>query len=174
MKKILLMTLVLVLTCVSAWDTNAGKPRRLSFKSWDNYEINIQKVGTDGTKFVKVWGFGKKMDDAIMNAKMNAVHACLFRGLAANPANGAGVATPPICTSPDVAEANDDYFQDFFAPGGPYLAYINLTTDGVPSGKDCLKVKGGYKVALYVQVMYDNLKKKMQADGMARSLSSGF
>ena len=80
MKKILLMTLVLVLTCVSAWDTNAGKPRRLSFKSWDNYEINIQKVGTDGTKFVKVWGFGKKMDDAIMNAKMNAVHACLFRG----------------------------------------------------------------------------------------------
>ncbi len=168
------LLLLFGLTMVGVMEANADKHRRLSWSDWDNYEITIQKVGTEGTKFVKVWGFGKRIDDAVMNAKMNAVHACLFRGLAANPAMGAGLATPPICSSPDVAVANDDYFQAFFAAGGPYLSFINMTTDGVPSGQDCRKVNGGYKVAIYVQVMYDNLKRKMQSDGMAKSLSSGF
>lgn len=49
-----------------------------------------------------------------------------------------------------------------------------MTTDGVPSGQDKRKVKGGYKVAIYVQVMYDNLKKKMEDDGIVRKLSTGF
>lgn len=49
-----------------------------------------------------------------------------------------------------------------------------MTTDGVPSGQDRLKVKKGYKVAIYVQVMFDNLRKKLEADGIVKSLSSGF
>ncbi len=49
-----------------------------------------------------------------------------------------------------------------------------MTTDGVPSGTDRRQVKGGYKVGIYVQVMYDNLKRKLEADGIARKLSSGF
>ena len=37
----------------------------MSFKSWDNYEITTEKVGVEGTKFVKVWGFGKTVDDFV-------------------------------------------------------------------------------------------------------------
>ena len=40
--------------------------------------------------------------------------------------------------------------------------------------RTAVKVKGGFKVALYVQVMYDNLKTKLQNDGIARKLSAGF
>lgn len=163
-----------MLFCTVSLIASGGKDRRLSFKSWDNYEVSIEKTGTEGTKFVKVWGYGKKLDEAIMNAKMNAVHACLFCGLPANPAVGVYVATPAICSNPDEGSANEDYFQEFFAAGGPYLKYINLTTDGVPSGQDRRQVKGGYKVALYVQVMYDSLRKRMQTDGLAKSLNSGF
>jgi hypothetical protein len=49
-----------------------------------------------------------------------------------------------------------------------------MTTDGIPSGQDRRKVKGGYKVAIYVQVMFDNLKHKLEADGIAKKLNSGF
>ena len=48
-----------------------------------------------------------------------------------------------------------------------------MTTDGVPSGQDRMKIKGGYKVAIYVQVMYDNLRDKMEADGIVRKRSTG-
>ena len=54
------------------------------------------------------------------------------------------------------------------------IDFVNVTTDGVPSGEDRLKVKKGYKVALYVQVMHENLKRKLQADRIIKSLSSGF
>lgn len=171
MKKALFIAITLLLTA-SAVSVNAqNKDRRKSFNSWDNYEITTEKVGVDGTKFVKVWGYGRTVDKAVMAAKENAVHACIFRGL---PGNATAMATPPICPNPDTLVSHEDYFQNFFAAGGPYLAYVNMTTDGVPSGTDRRKVKGGYKVGLYVQVMYDNLKHKLEADGIARKLSSGF
>lgn len=171
MKKIFLAALTLILTLSSVNSPAQSKDRRKSFKSWDNYEITTEKVGVDGTKFLKVWGFGKTVDAATMAAKENAVHACIFRGV---PGNATAMGTPPICSDPNALEANEDYFKNFFAPGGPYLAYVTMTTDGVPSGTDRIKVKGGYKVGIYVQVMYDNLKRKLEADGIARKLSSGF
>ena len=106
-----------------------------------------------------------------MQAKKNAVHACLFRGL---PGNEVAMATPAICPDPATLTAHEAYFTDFFETAGEYLKYINMTTDGVPSGQDRMKIKGGYKVAIYVQVMYDNLRDKMEADGIVRKLSTGF
>lgn len=144
--------------------------RKASYKSWENYEITTERVGTEGTKFVKVWGFGKNVDKAIMNAKRNAIHACIFRGL---PGKTNANATPAILSEGAYNE-HYDYFQEFFAPGGPYLGYINVTTDGVPSGQDRRKVKGGYKVAIYVQVMYDNLKDRLENDGLKKKLNHGF
>ncbi len=84
------------------------------------------------------------------------------------------MATPAICKDPDAEEKNLDYFLDFFETGGAYLKFVNQTTDGVPAGQDKRKIKGGYKVAIYVQVMYDNLRKQMENDGIVRSLSTGF
>lgn len=52
--------MLLLLTFMSATVVAQDKDRNKSFSSWDNYEITTEKVGTDGTKFVKVWGFAKK------------------------------------------------------------------------------------------------------------------
>ena len=169
MKKFLLFALIVVVS--SALCYGQGKDRRKSFKSWENYEVSTEKVGVDGTKFIKVWGFGKNVDKAVMNAKRNVVHACIFRGL---PANTNVNSTPAILKDTDAYAKNEEYFDDFFAAGGAYLGFINMTTDGIPSGQDRRKVKGGYKVAIYVQVMYDNLKDKLENDGIARKLNSGF
>ena len=54
--------MLLLLTFMSATVVAQDKDRNKSFSSWDNYEITTEKVGTDGTKFVKVWGFAKKED----------------------------------------------------------------------------------------------------------------
>lgn len=140
------------------------------FNAQYNYEVETVGVGTEGTKALKVWAYGKSVNAAIQMAKKCAVAACIYRGL---PASTYALATPALCSNP--GDEWDDYFDDFFRDGGQYLNYVNLTSDGVPSGQDRLKLKGGgYKVGIYVQVLYDRLRKDMEAKGIIKSMDSYF
>ncbi len=147
------------------------KERKVLFGSSYNYEVAVMGVGQDGTKVIKVWGYAKKVDQAIVQAKKNAVAACIFRGI---PGGNGAAATPAICRDSKAEENNAEYFEKFFETGSQYLKYVNLTTDATPSGQDRLKVKGGYKVGIVVQVLYDNLRRDLEADGIAKGLASGF
>ena len=140
-------------------------------KSWDNYEVSTVQVGSDGTKLVKVWGYGRNVKKAMLQAKKNAVHACIFRGL---PGSESAMQTPALCKDSADFEKNREYFSAFFSDNGDFIKYINMTTDTTPSGTDMRQVRSGYKVALYIQVMYDNLRKRLEDDGIIRGLSSGF
>ncbi len=164
MKKVIIVLLAMMVAIT------VGAQNKL-IKSWDNYEVQTMQVGSAGTKFVKVWGYGRNVKKAILQAKKNAVHACIFRGL---PGTDAAMATPPLCREPNAFEMHKEYFSDFFADDGEFIRYINMTTDTTPSGTDMRKVSGGYKVALYIQVMYDNLRQKLEDDGIIRGLSTGF
>ncbi len=152
-------------------DAQSRKERKILYNSQYNYEIEPVGVGQDGTKVFKVWGYGKEVGDAIINAKEAAVAACLFKGL---PGGAGSAPTPAIISEPNAEVTHAAYFETFFEIGGKYLQYIAVTTDGEPSGQDRLKIKKGYKVAIYVQVMYDALRKQMEADKIARRLDSGF
>lgn len=81
MKKFLFMTAV-ALCAVSAF---AVKPstRAAIFTNPQNYEATVIAVGTMGTKYFRVSGYGKKVDGAVFQAQMNAVHACIFKGVLA-------------------------------------------------------------------------------------------
>lgn len=167
MKRII--SIIMLLTILtSALYSQSRKERKALFESMQNFEVETVMVGSDGTKFIKVWGYGKKVDDAIVQAKKNAVYACIFRGL---PETDIAVATPPLCPDPNAYQSNQEYFENFFETAGPYIDYVNMTTDGVPSGQDRLKIKKGYKVAIYVQVMYNNLRKKLEADGIIKGMN---
>lgn len=168
-----------MLLTLSAFAQSAAE-RRALFRSWNNYEITQVKTATTGQVFVKVWGYGKKVDKAIAQAKKNAIHACIFRGLA--PVGGNIGAFPALIQDQSYIQNDEiaDYFCDFFNIGfkkevnPPYISYINLTTDGVPSGQDRREVKGGYKVAIYVVVNTDMLRKKLQQDDIIVSLKDMF
>ena len=134
-----------------------------------NYEVETVGVGTEGTTALKVWAYGKTVDKAVMMAKKCAVAACIYRGL---PASTYALATPALCPEPD--KKWEDFFEDFFDDGGEYLNYVNLTSDGDPSGQDRLKMKGGYKVGVYVQVLYDRLRKDLEEKGVIKSMDSWF
>jgi hypothetical protein len=173
MKNILKVSLfaALVVLFISPVSAQTRKERKILYNSQYNYEIEPVGVGQDGTKVFKVWGYGKDVNEAVMHAKADAVAACIFKGL---PGGAGSAPTPAICTEPNIEVNKSDYFEKFFAVGGKYLQYIALTNDGDPSGEDRLKIKKGYKVAIYVQVMYDALRKQLEADGIARKLDSGF
>lgn len=175
MKTIRLVSLLLLgvmfYSNVSSQERYSRKERKAHYSSNYNYEVQISGVGQDGTKVMKVWGYGKRVEDAIIEAKMNAVASAIFKGI---PGGQGAAATPAILTDPNASEKHADYFETFFSPGGKYLQFITMTTDGMPSGQDRLKMKTGYKVAIYVQVMYDALRKQLETDGIARRLDAGF
>lgn len=140
------------------------------FSAAYNYEVETVGVGTEGTKSLKVWAYGKNVDEAVQLAKKCAVAACIYRGL---PASDNTLATPALCPEPD--SKWDIFFRQFFSDGGEYLNYVNLTSDGVPSGQDRLKIKnGGYKCGIYVQVLYDRLRKDLEKSGIITSMNSWF
>jgi len=168
---LIILSLLGIILIPGMLNAQTRKERKILYHSQYNYEIEPVGVGTDGTKVFKVWGVGKNVNEAIMKAKADAVAACIFKGLT----GGAGSApTPPIITEPNAENKYADYFETFFAVGGKYLQYIAVTTDGDPSGQDRLKLKKGYKVAIYVQVMYDALRRQLEADKIARRLDQGF
>lgn len=174
MKKLLLIFISLAFVTQSAHAQRelGRKERKILYNSSYNYEIQPLGVGQDGTKVVKVWGYGRSVEDAVQVAKRNAVAACIFRGIPAGPGVGT---TPAILKDPNAAEEHADYFEEFFQTGGKYLNFISLSTDGAPSGKDRLKIKRKYyKVGVSAQVMYDNLRYELEQAGIARSLDQGF
>ena len=176
MKKIIGL-LVVALLIGSATVSNAqsrNKKRKLEYNSAYNYEVATIAVGVDGTKLVKVWGYGKKVEDAIRNAKQLAVACAIFRGFPA-ASNGRAAKTPAIVTNKNAAETHAAFFETFFTPGGKYLQYVNRSSDAPPSGKDRLKVnKKTYKVGITVSIAFDELRKDLETEGIARSLNSGF
>ncbi len=173
MRKVLIgiTAAVLALAMVLPATAQTRKERKILWNSQYNYEIEPVGVGQDGTKVFKVWGYGKDVGAAVMNAKEAAVAACIFKGL---PGGAGSAPTPPICSQPNAEQIHADYFEKFFQVGGKYLQYIAVTNDADPSGEDRIKMKKGYKVAIYVQVMYDALRKQLEADGVARRLDAGF
>jgi hypothetical protein len=168
---LLLAFLFVTVASVYAQAKHSRKDRKAHYSSDYNYEVQIMGVGQDGTKVMKVWGYGKRVEDAVIEAKMNAVAAVIFKGI---PGGHGAAATPAILSDPNAGEKHADYFEKFFSPGGKYLQFLTMTTDGMPSGQDRLKMKDGFKVAIYVQVMYDAVRKQLEADGIARRLDSGF
>lgn len=171
MKKITLaLVSMLMVFAPSTLFASARKDKTPVYNANVAYEVATIQVATEGTKLIKVSGEGKREEDAVEAARLNAISACIFKGL---PAGQNANATPALCTDPRAAAENAGYFNEFFKPGGEYMKYLNLSTSKLLPN-DRIKMKKKYKVSIYIQVMHDNLRKKLEADGIIKSLNHGF
>ncbi|MCD4679995.1 MAG: DUF6175 family protein [Bacteroidales bacterium] len=166
MKHFLITLLAVFIVHGQLLSQGRGKQQRILWNSNINYEVETLAIGDDGVNILRVWGYGKKIDDAIMKAKQNAVAAIIFKG-----AKGADD-IPEITPFGTNTEEFQDYFDKFFSVGGEYLNYISVTNDGAPKGKYQQKMKKGYKVGVKVAVLYDNLRKKLESDSIVMSIDN--
>lgn len=172
MRKItLLITVALLCIATVSEAQSKNKQRKIEYNSAYNYEVATLAVGVDGTKLIQVSSYGKKSEDAIRKAKMDVIACALFKGF---PPGGGGRAakTPAIITDSSAADKHADFFSQFFAIGGQYLNYVNMSNDGVPDAR--IKMKKQYKVTITVSVAFDQLRKDMEEKGIARKLDAGF
>ncbi|WP_298632106.1 hypothetical protein [uncultured Porphyromonas sp.] len=129
------------------------------------YELHSLAVGSQGSSLVKVYSYGRTQDKAIQQAKRDAVHGILFKGVP----GGAGVSQQPALVKPNEQAEHESFFKKFF-DSGEYLRFVSLSSDGTVSAQDRLKVGNMYKVGVAVSVQKDALRKYLEEQGVIKKL----
>lgn len=165
MKKLnLLLAIIFMISVADSSIAQMRKEFKALWASDKSYEVAVVGIGADGTKLLKVWGYARNKNEAKIDAKKNAVAACLFKG--AHGSRDKNV--KPILPDSRTADAHEAYFNKFFEMGGQYLQYVGITNDA--TGKDIVKMRKGYKVGVVVSVNYDALRKEMERQGIVKKL----
>ena len=163
MKKIMfLCTLFMMVICVDIM-AEGWKPKEY------RYEIVPVGVGSQGTTLIKVYSYVKNEKDAVEEAKENAVHGVLFEGVI----GGNGVSAQPPLVKPEEKEMYQDFFNTFFE-SGRYLQFVSLSSDGIVSPNDRLKVGKLYKIGIIVSVNKAELRKYLESEGIIKKFGSSF
>ena len=135
----------------------------------DNYEVECLGVGKNSTELFKIWGYGRNPDDAVIQAKRNAVHAIIFKGIATGVTGCSSVA---IIQDSKTESQNAEFFNNFFDKDGEYLRYIEITGEGA---EDVIKVNSRmYKISLAVSVNRDRLNSYLVQNKIIKAFGSQF
>ena len=127
-----------------------------------NLSVECLGVEMDGSQTLRVAGQGRNRSDAREQCKKNAVWAVIFYG---TNDGGAGCNVRPLVTEVNAQERYEDYFNLFFADGGPYLEYISMRDTKIGSTKH-KKDKIGATYYLTVRVLRAQLKAHLKADNV--------
>ncbi len=168
--KVVLLIAVFISIAVTMAHAQAKKKANKDTENW-RYEIECVSVGASGSYLVKVWSYSKKPVVAIEQAKKNAVHGILFKGFTGK---GAGCTQKPLISNPNLEQEKEDFFNSFFETGGKYMKFVSTSGDGSINAEDILKLGKEYKIGVILSVSKDNLRKDLEAEGLIKSLGSGF
>ena len=165
-----LSLLLIVLTSFSLSISAQNKKADKDTRNWV-YEIEPVGVGAQGSYLIKVWSYSKKPMVALEQAKKNAVHGIIFKGFTGIQ----GVpGQRPLTNNPNLEVEQAEFFKNFFAEGGKYMKFVNITNDGSVAAEDRLKIGKEYKIGVVVSVNVAGLRKDLEDAGMVRGLNSGF
>jgi len=163
MKKIITVITLLV---VSATYCSAQK-KKASMAGEYKYESECMGVEGDGSQTLKSWGTGNSKNDAVEQAKKNAVRDVLFKGIR-NGKQECNV--KPVINEVNAQEKYEDYFNKFFTDGGPYKDFVSMNDEpiNVVGGKvsDRKRMADGVQYGVIVQIRRDELKKQMIKDNI--------
>jgi predicted outer membrane protein len=148
--------------------SGAKKKANKDTAAW-RYEIEYAKTGGNNMLMVKVWSYAKKAATAIEQGKKNAVHGVIFKGYTSTESGT--VSQRALVREPDAANQHRDFFDEFFADGGPYLKYVSAVADG---STETRKVGKEYKVGIVVTVNKDALRSDLEKAGIIKALGAGF
>ena len=170
MKKIKLLkilTISILLFGVNLANAQRGKKKADTETNEWRYEVEKTGTGTQGTYQLKVWTYSKDVATASIQAKKNAVHAVMFKGIPGGQ--------KPLVKNPNAEAEKAEFFKEFFEDGGKFQKYVFLSNNGAIGPGDRIKIsKKEYKIGVVVSVSVASLRKDLEAAGIIKSLSSGF
>lgn len=170
-RSIIALALIIAAGSVNNAYSQGKKNANKDTEGW-RYEIEAVKEGTMNTYLIKVWSYSNNPEVAIEQAKKNAVHGIIFRGISGT---GGVQPKPPLTSDTNLEQEQASFFEPFFSDGGKYMKFVNLTNDGSVAAEDRLKIdKNTYKIGVLVSVNVSALRKDLEEAGVVRKLTSGF
>ena len=132
----------------------------------DSYLIQTEVLNTelDGSLTLRVWGAGRNRNDAVEQAKKNAVDEVIFKGV--QKGNGSYLARP-LTYEVNARERHQNYFNVFFADGGEYAKYVSMEDTRLLSNER-QRTKTQVKYGVTVRVLVPQLKAKLMEDGIIK------
>lgn len=164
MKIMLKTSSILLLFLVGFTLNSSAQKKQKKTAGFYEYEIECLGVEGDGSQTVRSHGKGRNREDAIEQAKKNAVMDVLFKGITKGNSE---CNTKPVLFNPNAREKFEDYFNAFFVDGGPYKEFIT-SEDGsdmhseVRKGRSQAGSQEDY--AVVVRVQRAKLKERMIQD----------
>lgn len=130
----------------------------------------MAEIGKPGTVVIKVWSYNKSAKISDEQVFENAIKCILFKGIESDDSRRMK-GRPAMIIETDSGTA--EYFDSFFAKK-EYLQYCSMPMEGFVEQGNLLKLKKGYKIGKIVVVQYEQLRKRLVADGIIRGLDSCF
>lgn len=112
-----------------------------------------------GFVYLRANGFGKNPLVAKEEAVRNAISALLFSGVPSTSVKR------PLINQPGARQSFQEFFDPFFATGGPYLDYAVVMSEVV---KDRIRVKSGVQQAVILKVNYTGLQRMLESQGIIK------
>jgi hypothetical protein len=156
MKKIILMLFTSSLLLVGC---------KTKSKIGANYTHEIECLGSelDGSVTLKSWGKGKNRNDALEQAKKEAINVVLFTGIR----NGKQECeSRPLLNAPNIRENKADYFNNFFKEEGDYKKFASDKDESFGKKEKETGRDGDVMYGYVIRVMRSDLKKQMITDGI--------
>ena len=174
-KNFIKLSLTFLLLIAINFNSNAQRHKRKADKDTQEwrYDIECEGIGKRGFKIVKVWSYSKKPEFAKKQAMKNAVHGLIFKGYSGG-ANGCS-SFKALVGSQKLSEDQAAFLDTFFSDSGDYRQYVTMSGDGNIAPGDRLKIsKREYKIGVVVNVSTDELRKRLESEGIIKALDAGF
>lgn len=158
----------ILIICLLTTSVCFGQKRKAEkdTREW-RYELENIGTGAGETAQFKVWTYSKDAITAMEQAKKNAVHGLIFRGVTAKD-RFAAIPALEIVSNAEVI--HKDFFDPFFDDGGQYLKYVSLVNNGSIGPGDRIKIGKEYKIGVVVTVDKVALKKDLEEAGIMKKL----
>ncbi len=132
------------------------------------YQTECIGIELDGSQTIKAWGDGRNRADAIEQAYKNAIRDVLFNGINYGKSD---CNVKPVISEVNAMEKYQDYFNKFFADGGPYKAFVSEKDESryhIEVIKERKEAGSQEKYGIIVRVLRPELISKMKADGILK------
>ncbi len=152
----------------SIWLSSCSHQTRKTFSGNYNFTIECLGVELDGSQTLRTWGNGSNRADALEQARKNAVHAVLFKGIRDGQA---GCLVRPIISEVNAEIKYKEYFNRFFADGGEYMNFISNKDEPLRQkfSRDSFYGTDYQIYGLIVRVLIPDLEHKMISDGILKN-----
>jgi hypothetical protein len=162
MKKILLLG---ILTFLGLAIAGCRSQKVDTIAAYHTYDVECLGVELDGSQTLRAYGNGRNKQDAIEQAKKNAVYTVIFKGVNQG-INGCN--TRPLINEANAAEKYEEYFNIFFADKGEYLKYVT-SEDTKPGSNTKAKASDLVNFCITVRVLRSELRERLKNDNVIKN-----